>query len=172
MHSRVRAANGGAPFYMYWIDGKENLKQRVMFSKMWQTDSIASPGASSSKRLKPTSLRGAYDWVFTDVTNVNGAKTTEATFTITGTPKVAGDATSPKPKIKFTNHLLSSANGTELKYDVDITEYADDWWDSAAQGLVMAYKIETVDAKMAPKNRSLDGVSVLFLMYACMYVCT
>ncbi len=35
------------------------------------------------------------------------------------------------------------------------------------EGLVMAYKIETVDANMAPKSRSLDGVS-FFFMYVCL----
>lgn len=150
--------NGNAPFYVYWADGKEDAKQRVMFAKMWQTDSLDNPGAAGSKRLKPVNLIGAYDWVFTDVTDKTSTAAVESTFKMTGKAKEAGSKDQPKPDIVFTNHLVSTANGTELKFDVDISNFADDWWDASAAGLVMAYRIQTLDGANAPRNMTAQGM--------------
>jgi hypothetical protein len=149
------AGNGNAPFYSYWADGSEATKQRVMFAKMWQSDDIENPAA---KRLKMVNLIGAYNWVFTDLTNTNSTAVAETVFTMTGRPKQGGAPDSPKPDITFTNHLVSSSNGTELKFDVDIANFDDAWWDASAKGLVMAYRIETVNAADEAKNASIKDV--------------
>jgi hypothetical protein len=141
-----------------------------MFAKMWQTESLENPGAAGARRMKMVNLVGAYNWVFTDTTDKNGTGTVETTFTMTGTPQNAGSSSDPKPGIVFTNHLISSANGTELKFDVDITGFADDWWQAEAQGLVMAYQINTVDGTQADaaRNMTLRGVSHVSILHSCL----
>jgi hypothetical protein len=133
-----------------------------MFAKMWQTDDIENPGGS--KRLKMVNLIGAYDWVFTDLTDTNSTSIIETVFSMTGKPTQGGGPNSPKPDITFTNHLVSSKNGTELKFDVDIAKFDDAWWDASATGLVMAYKIETVNAADEARNSSIKDVSLYTLL--------
>jgi hypothetical protein len=166
LHSVNEAANGNVPFYAYWADGKEDTKQRVMFAKMWQTDNLENP--ASGRRLKMVNLIGAYDWAFSDTTDKTSTAVVESTFTMTGTASGGtGSKDVPKPGIMFTNHLVSTTNGTELKFDIDISGYADDWWHESAKGLVMAYRIETMDASAAAKNMSMKGVSLDLLKSAC-----
>jgi hypothetical protein len=129
--------------------------------KIWQTDNVENPSANSSKRLKKMNLVGMYDWVFSDATNLaSNVTVSETIFTMSGTPKSGGGPNAPKPNIVFTNYLLSSNNGTELKFDLDISNFADSWWDNSATGLVVAYRIEAVDSSASVKNVSLKGVSV------------
>lgn len=104
---------GNAPFFMYWPDGKEDKKMKVMFEKMWQVDSL-------DRKLRPIiNLAGMYDWTFTDVTSneLNEGQIIETAFNITGIPKQQREGF---PEISFLNHLVSSRNGTELKFDVEI----------------------------------------------------
>jgi hypothetical protein len=169
------AGQGNAPFYVYWADGNETNKQRIMFSKIWQTSDLENAG--SGRRLKMVNLAGTYDWTFTDMINDNSTGTAETIFNMSGTPNAAGNPNSPKPKIVFTNHLVSSTDGTELKFDVDISGFNDDWWDQSATGLVMAYKIESLNATESvngtdsPRNVSMKGVSIYLSVCVCVCVC-
>lgn len=155
-------AAGNAPFFVYYADGKEASKQRMWMEKMWQT--AGTIGGPATPPIKKINLGGMYDWVFSTPATFNSTltnSTTETIFTMLGIPKTPGDANNPKPNLLFTNHLISSANGTELKFDVEISNYADAWWDPSATGLVLAYRMETLDQMDAPRDTPLQGMKKL-----------
>ncbi len=108
---------GNAPFFSYWPDGS-NRKMKVMFEKMWQVDDLERP----VRRINTISLIGMYDWAFTDATSIelNGGQVVDTAFNMTGIPK---QQQQQLPIISFLNHFLSSVNGTELKFDVDISGF-------------------------------------------------
>lgn len=126
-----------------------------MFSRMFQTANVSD---IARRPLRPVSLVGKYNWEFSEVSeesNITDANTTDASFTMTGTPKQNGRADEPKPDIVLSCHLLSNSNGTEFKYDIEIKNFAADWWDSGATHLVTAYKIVEQGADNAERNISL-----------------
>eukprot|EP00285_Hemiselmis_virescens_P020022 CAMPEP_0173388536 /NCGR_PEP_ID=MMETSP1356-20130122/10818_1 /TAXON_ID=77927 ORGANISM="Hemiselmis virescens, Strain PCC157" /NCGR_SAMPLE_ID=MMETSP1356 /ASSEMBLY_ACC=CAM_ASM_000847 /LENGTH=388 /DNA_ID=CAMNT_0014345469 /DNA_START=54 /DNA_END=1220 /DNA_ORIENTATION=- len=132
------------PFFRFWSD--VNNMQMVKLDRMFQTstpDALASSGP-----IKTVKLQGAYAWTFEDTTSTVDANTntTDVSFTVTGAARSPGNANRPTPGIVFTCHLLSNANGTEMKFDVDITNWEATWWGDNAQALVIGYKVSAVNA--------------------------
>lgn len=160
-------AAGNAPFFTFYADGKEGSKQRLWMEKIWQTTNISrpAPDASSGRPpLKKINLNGMYNWALSSTSTFNStlaSSTTETVFTLRGTPIMPGDASNPKPNLLFTNHFVSSTNGTELKFDVEISNYADAWWDPAATGLVLAYRMETLNEMDGARDTPLQGMKKL-----------
>jgi hypothetical protein len=152
---------GNAPFYMYWSDGSadsNNNKQVVMFEKLWQTDDT---GGGGGRKLKMVNLMGMYDWIFTEIKNTerNESGIFETAFNMTGIPRLQGNSITPKPTISFQNHLISSNEGTRLKFDVEISGFIDSWWHPDAKSLVMAYRIESVEGPtMTRRPTLLNGI--------------
>ena len=92
----------------------------------------------------------------------NTTNTTDMSFTVTGTAKNAVDANRPTPGLQLTCHLLSSANGTEFKYDIKISDFDDSWWDESATALVLGYRISTMEPDGAKEkgNMTLSDVRI------------
>jgi hypothetical protein len=88
--------------------------------------------------------------------------TTDVQFTMTGTPKETSNAKRPAPGLQLTCHLLSSANGTEFKYDIKISDFDDSWWDESATALVLGYRISTMEPDGAKEkgNMTLSDVRI------------
>jgi hypothetical protein len=147
---------GNAPFYMYWSDDSAESKQVVMFEKLWQTDDTG-----GGRKLKMVNLMGMYDWIFTEIKNTerNESGIFETAFNMTGIPRLQGNSITPKPTISFQNHLISSKEGTRLKFDVEISGFIDSWWHPDAKSLVMAYRIEGVEGStMTRRPTPLNGI--------------
>jgi len=147
------------PFFRFWSD--VNNMQMVKLDRMFQTSSPSD--LSSSKPLSPVRLAGAYDWVFGDATSTVDAttNTTDVSFTVSGTAKQAGTVEKPFPGMVFTCHLLSNANGTEMKFDLDVSSFDATWWAEGAEALVIGYKVSTVDSnKMDKANVTMSDVRV------------
>lgn len=87
-------------------------------------------------------LGAKYNWdisaIYTDATYDNSANSTSHTFNLTGLPSNPADEL---PKIVFVNHITCNENGTELKFDMHMTEFPLEAWISTAQYLALAYKI-------------------------------
>jgi hypothetical protein len=81
---------------------------------------------------------------------------------MTGTPKETSNANRPAPGLQLVCHLLSSANGTEFKYDVKISDFDDSWWDESATALVLGYRISTMEPDGAKEkgNMSLSDIRI------------
>uniref|UniRef100_A0A7S0XU24 DOMON domain-containing protein n=1 Tax=Hemiselmis andersenii TaxID=464988 RepID=A0A7S0XU24_HEMAN len=147
------------PFFRFWSD-TDNI-QMVKLDRMFQTSS--SSDLSASDPLSPVRLHGAYDWAFGDASSTVDAttNTTDVQFTVTGTAKQAGTAEKPTPGMVFTCHLLSNANGTEMKFDVAVSGFDDSWWATGAEALVIGYKVSTVDSNKRDKaNMTMSDIRV------------
>lgn len=148
------------PFFRFWSD--VNAMQRVELGRMFQT---ATPNnITGSRPTKMVNLKGMYTWAFSDASSEVDAttNTTDVQFTMTGTPKETSNANRPAPGLQLVCHLLSSANGTEFKYDVKISDFDDSWWDESATALVLGYRISTMEPDGAKEkgNMSLSDIRI------------
>lgn len=136
-------AAAGLPFFRFWSD--PNKMQMVKLDRMFQTSTPND--LSSSGPLSPVQLTGAYTWQFSDASSQADAdtNTTDVKFTVTGTPRNTVNNKKPVPGLVFTCHLLSNANGTEMKFDVSVSDWQSTWWDGSAKALVLGYKVTRVD---------------------------
>jgi len=157
--------NGGAggnkpPFFRFWSD-VANM-QKIELRRMFQTSTPNN--ISASRPTKMVNVVGAYKWNFSAATETVDAvtNTTDASFTMTGTPKETGNADKPAPNLQLICHLLSSANGTEFKYDVKISNFDDSWWDASATALVIGYRVSTVETEGEKEkgNMTLSDVRI------------
>ena len=146
------------PFFKYWSDEAEI--QMIKLDRMFQTST--SEDLSASDPLSPVKLTGAYDWTFGDATSTVDASTntTNVQFIMTGAPKQTG-ADKPTPNLEFTCNLLSNANGTEIKFDVAVSNFQETWWAESAQALIFGYRVTTVDTSGKDKaNITMQNVRV------------
>mmetsp|Transcript_30946 Transcript_30946/g.78386 ORF Transcript_30946/g.78386 Transcript_30946/m.78386 type:complete len:392 (-) Transcript_30946:341-1516(-) len=146
------------PFFRFWSD--VNNMQMVKLDRMFQT---ATPDdLPSSAALSPVRLTAAYEWTFSDPTSTVDAdtNTTDVSFVVTGTPRVTGND-KPIPGMAFTCHLLSNANGTEMKFDVAVSDWQSGWWADGAKAFVIGYKVTQVDSsKRDVKNLTMSDVRI------------
>jgi len=148
------------PFYRYWADGGETNKVKIMFMRLFQTSNPDDPAGSA--KLRRVNLVGGYSWNFTDATEYNTtSNTTEVAFNITSILKQGGGGPdAAKPDITFVNRLIANENGTELKFDVHITNFLSEWWDASATHLVTGYRVVNEDNSGGERNISLADVRV------------
>uniref|UniRef100_A0A6U2I3U9 DOMON domain-containing protein n=1 Tax=Hemiselmis andersenii TaxID=464988 RepID=A0A6U2I3U9_HEMAN len=155
----VNAASS-TPFFRFWSD--TNNMQMVKLDRMFQTSSA--DDITSSAPLSPVRLAGAYTWEFSDATSTVDAdtNTTDVQFVVTGTPRnTDNSADKPTPGLAFTCHLLSNNNGTEMKFDVALSDWQSGWWADGAQALVIGYKVSQVDSsKRDIKNLTMSDVRI------------
>jgi len=154
------AKQGQPPYFRFWSD--PNNMQKIEFGRMFQTRTPNN--ITGSKPMKMVNIWRSYRWTLGDTSSEvdTATNTTDMSFTVTGTAKNGVDANRPTPGLQLSCHLLSSANGTEFKYDIKISDFDDSWWNESATALVLGYRISTMepDGTKEKGNLTLSDVRI------------
>jgi hypothetical protein len=133
------------PFYFFYDTNDDSIAYRVQFDNLFEVnDNDSDQSYSPNDSIVPNSFiaLAQMNWSIGEITETEEDGKSVTSFDLTG--KGTGfDPTIGDLEIIFANHIISTEEGTELKFDVIINNY--EWTNPSEQTLlVLGYKLQEI----------------------------